>query len=97
VIRDQLECFLSVGPEDVQEDARPSSPDVLSSDVESLLDLSSRELSALKRLNIKSMSDLISKSESDFLKIANFGQRSLNQMKSKLDDLGLSLALSDKE
>ena len=37
------------------------------------------------------MGDLIQKSEAELMDIRNFGQKSIDEVKAKLDDLGLSL------
>ena len=56
------------------------------------LDLSVRASNCLESANITSLNQLTSLSESDLLKIRSFGKTSLNEIKRKLEDLGLSLA-----
>jgi DNA-directed RNA polymerase subunit alpha len=56
------------------------------------LELSVRARRCLQRLNIGTVSDLIQHSEADLLATRNFGQTSLNEIKTRLADLGLTLA-----
>jgi len=55
------------------------------------LELSVRGRRALERLDIHSVGDLIQCTEAELLACKNFGQTSLNEVKSRLTDLGLSL------
>ena len=45
----------------------------------------------MQRLNIESIGDLTEKTEAELLAIKNFGQTSLNELKAKLAEMGLSL------
>lgn len=56
------------------------------------LELSVRARRCLQRLNIATVSDLIQHSEAELLATRNFGQTSLNEIKGRLADLGLTLA-----
>jgi len=55
------------------------------------LDLSERPRNCLKRAQINTIGELVQKSEEDLLNITNFGQKSLDEVKQKLDERGLSL------
>jgi len=55
------------------------------------LNLSERPRNCLKRAQIDTVGELVEKSEDDLLSITNFGQKSLDEVKVKLDELGLSL------
>jgi DNA-directed RNA polymerase subunit alpha len=55
------------------------------------LDLSERPRNCLKRAQINSIGELLTKTEDDLLNITNFGQKSLDEVKQKLDERGLSL------
>ena len=55
------------------------------------LDLSERPRNCLKRAQVNSVGELLEKSEDDLLAITNFGQKSLDEVKAKLDERGLSL------
>ncbi len=66
------------------------SPDVLDRTIESL-ELSIRSRRCMERLEVKSLRDLINKTEVELMSAKNFGMTSLNEIKRKLADLGLSL------
>lgn len=55
------------------------------------LNLSERPRNCLKRAQIDTVGELVEKSEDDLLAITNFGQKSLDEVKVKLDELGLTL------
>jgi len=56
------------------------------------LELSVRSLNCLKRAKIETIGDLLSKTEEELLKIKNFGQKSLDEVKEKLKEkFGLEL------
>ena len=56
------------------------------------LDLSVRSFNCLKRANINTVEDLISKTEDDMMKVRNLGRKSLEEVMNKLNMMGLSLA-----
>ena len=70
-------------------DAASSSPD-LDLPIEDL-DLSERPSNCLKRAQINTIGELLTKTEDDLLNITNFGQKSLDEVKMKLDERGLTL------
>ena len=70
-------------------DAAAGSPD-LNHPIEDL-DLSERPRNCLKRAQINTIGELVLKTEEDLLNITNFGQKSLDEVKAKLDERGLSL------
>ena len=55
------------------------------------LDLSERPRNCLKRAQVNTIGELLQKTEEDLLNITNFGQKSLDEVKQKLDERGLSL------
>jgi len=55
------------------------------------LNLSVRSYNCLKREGINTVGDLRQKSEAELMDIRNFGQKSIDEVKGKLDELGLSL------
>jgi DNA-directed RNA polymerase subunit alpha len=55
------------------------------------LNLSVRSYNCLKREGINTVGDLIQKSEQELMDIRNFGQKSIDEVKAKLDELGLGL------
>ena len=56
------------------------------------LDLSERPRNCLRRAQIKTVGELVERTSDDLLNITNFGQKSLDEVIAKLDELGLSLA-----
>jgi DNA-directed RNA polymerase subunit alpha len=70
-------------------DATVSSPD-LDLPIEEL-DLSERPNNCLKRAQVNTVGELLTKTEDDLLNITNFGQKSLDEVKAKLDERGLTL------
>ncbi len=94
---------LGVPPEEIEVVALPEPPPpapkptvppgregILTKSV-SELELSVRARRCLQRLSIQTIGELISKTETDLLQARNFGVTSLNEIKAKLTDLGLSL------
>lgn len=67
-----------------------SSPD-LDLPIEAL-DLSERPRNCLRRAQVKTVGELVQRTADDLLNITNFGQKSLEEVTAKLDELGLSLA-----
>jgi DNA-directed RNA polymerase subunit alpha len=61
------------------------------------LDLSERPRNCLRRAQVETVGELVQKTEEDLLNITNFGQKSLEEVVAKLDELGLSLAASDEQ
>ncbi len=59
------------------------------------LDLSVRSFNCLKRANINTVEELISKTESEMIKVRNLGHKSLEEVIHKLAMMGLSLASDD--
>lgn len=55
------------------------------------LDLTVRSYNCLKREGVHTVGELVSRTESDLLDIRNFGQKSIDEVKVKLHQLGLSL------
>lgn len=57
------------------------------------LELSVRASNCLKTANIRSIADLVQRTESELLKTKNFGKKSLNEIKTILGEMGLSLGM----
>jgi len=55
------------------------------------LELSVRSRKCMQRLTVESIGELTEKTEAELLAIKNFGQTSLNELKAKLAEMGLSL------
>ncbi|KPL58119.1 DNA-directed RNA polymerase subunit alpha [Rossellomorea aquimaris] len=59
------------------------------------LDLSVRSYNCLKRAGINTVQELANKTEEDMMKVRNLGRKSLEEVKVKLEDLGLGLRKDD--
>ncbi|MEG1632936.1 MAG: DNA-directed RNA polymerase subunit alpha [Oscillospiraceae bacterium] len=59
------------------------------------LDLSVRSFNCLKRANINTVEDLISKTQDEMIKVRNLGRKSLEEVEHKLAMMGLSLSTDE--
>ena len=82
------------GSEPEGEEPKHEGPGAMSIDD---LDLSVRSNNCLRRAGINTVEELTQKSEEDMMKVRNLGRKSLDEVKKKLADLGLSLRKSDEE
>jgi DNA-directed RNA polymerase subunit alpha len=57
------------------------------------LELSVRSANCLRNANIKTLRELVQKTEGEMLKTKNFGRKSLNEIKETLSAMGLSLGM----
>lgn len=60
------------------------------------LELSVRSFNCLKRAAINTVEELTHKTEDDMMKVRNLGKKSLDEIKNKLEELGLGLKPSDE-
>jgi DNA-directed RNA polymerase subunit alpha len=79
---------LSIGADTAA--ASPSSPNLMLP-IEDM-DLSVRSYNCLKREGVATVGELVQKTEQDLLDIRNFGQKSIEEVKQKLQEMGLGLA-----
>ncbi len=75
----------------ISEDVLTMNPNLLKSVDE--LELSVRAHNCLKNADIKSISDLVQRTEYDMLRTKNFGRKSLNEIKEILGTMGLSFGM----
>ena len=61
------------------------------------LELSVRAANCLKNVELKTIRDLVQKSEGEMLKTKNFGRKSLNEIKDVLGTMGLRLGMKPEE
>jgi DNA-directed RNA polymerase subunit alpha len=98
LIRDHLNIFINLEEAgDLQLDASADTPraalnENLDKSVEEL-ELSVRSYNCLKNANIRTIRELVQKSEGEMLKTKNFGRKSLNEIKEILQGMGLSLGM----
>ena len=57
------------------------------------MELSVRSYNCLKHANIRTIGELVQKTEAEMLKTKNFGRKSLNEIKEILAGMGLSLGM----
>jgi DNA-directed RNA polymerase subunit alpha len=81
---------LDLGPEPGEEEESG----VLAQPIEDM-DLTVRSYNCLKREGVTTVGELVQKTEDDLLEIRNFGQKSIDEVKAKLDEMGLSLRRKD--
>ena len=99
ILSDHLTVFtnlsdvVSAGSTVVEKDT--NRPDTKLSMTIDELDLSVRSFNCLKRANINTVADLISKTGEDMMKVRNMGKKSLDEVQKKLEMMGLSLASDD--
>ena len=75
-------------------EAEPEEEDsILDASIETL-ELSIRSMNCLKNANIRTLRDLVSRSEKDMVEIRNFGEKSLKEVRSKLEVLGLGFGMN---
>ena len=60
------------------------------------LELTVRSFNCLKRAGINTVQELTERSEDEMMKVRNLGKKSLDEVKRKLAELGLSLRSSEK-
>ncbi len=99
--RDHMQLFINVGeeveapkPEARTERKKPIIN--LNRSVEEL-ELSVRSYNCLQKANIKTIRELVTKTDSEMLKTRNFGRKSLNEIKQILGEMGLSLGMSEDD
>lgn len=61
------------------------------------LDLSVRATHCMKAAKIKTVGELVTRTEQDLLKIKNFGKTTLREVKKKLEELGLTLGMDTEQ
>ena len=98
LVRDHLSIFTSL--EDADEAAGEASAEqprtVLNENLDKSveeLELSVRSYNCLKNANIRTIRELVQKTEGEMLKTKNFGRKSLNEIKEILTSMGLSLGM----
>jgi DNA-directed RNA polymerase subunit alpha len=102
LIKDHMQIFISFEEEpelaeaDSEEAARITFNENLDRSVDEL-ELSVRSYNCLKNADIRTIRELVQKSEPDMLKTKNFGRKSLNEIKEILQSMGLHLGMKFDE
>jgi len=99
LMKDHLTIFINIEEEDeVEEPAELPEHDrevwweKLNKSVDEM-ELSVRSYNCLKNANIRTIGELVQKTEAEMLKTKNFGRKSLNEIKEILAGMGLSLGM----
>jgi DNA-directed RNA polymerase subunit alpha len=99
LVRDHLNIFINVDEVDEPPTETAGEParagagnEHLDKSVEEL-ELSVRSYNCLKNANIRTIRELVQKTEPEMLKTKNFGRKSLNEIKEILSSMGLSLGM----
>lgn len=82
--------------EEKEEDAKAELRKLLETPIGEI-ELSVRAANCISAANIKTIGDLVQKTEAEMLKYRNFGKKSLNEIKSILEGMGLSLGMDLEE
>ena len=104
LMKDHLQIFINLDEDDEDEDGEPSVPVEVSDEEKGVLyerlaksvdemELSVRSYNCLKNANIRTIGELVQKTEVEMLKTKNFGRKSLNEIKEILASMGLSLGM----
>ncbi len=97
ILKDHLSIFINFAEDEQPQESRADDPqkefnrNLLRGVNE--LELSVRAANCLKNASIKTIADLVQRSESEMLKTKNFGRKSLNEIKEILAEMGLSLGM----
>jgi DNA-directed RNA polymerase subunit alpha len=101
ILRHHFDVFVNYDENAVEFDEAPESQSEGNTELKKLLNMSVNEIelsvraaNCLNNANISSVGELAIKSEAEMLKYRNFGKKSLNEIKDKLHELGLSLGMN---
>jgi len=99
IAKEHFSIFINFDEESIQSDDDSNDEmkgihSILNTPVEEL-ELSVRSSNCLKNGNIRTIGELIGKSEDELSKVRNFGKKSLSEIKDKLKEWGLSLGMKD--
>jgi DNA-directed RNA polymerase subunit alpha len=102
LMKDHLQIFINLEEED-EEEAESAVVEVSDEEKGALyeklgrsvdeMELSVRSYNCLKNANIRTIGELVQKTEAEMLKTKNFGRKSLNEIKEILAGMGLSLGM----
>ncbi|MBC7820493.1 MAG: DNA-directed RNA polymerase subunit alpha, partial [Planctomycetaceae bacterium] len=101
ILRKHLDVFVNYDENAVEFDETPETTSHENTRLKKLLNMSVNEIelsvraaNCLNNANITTVGQLAQKSEGEMLKYRNFGKKSLNEIKDKLQALGLSLGMN---
>ena len=101
ILRHHLDVFVNYDDNQVEFDETPEEVSQENTRLKKMLNMSVNEIelsvraaNCLNNANITTVGQLAMKTEAEMLKYRNFGKKSLNEIKEKLQALGLSLGMS---
>ncbi len=101
ILRHHLDVFVSYDKDLIEFEESEKQIDAEREDLRKKLNMSVNEIelsvraaNCLNNANITTVGELAQKTEAEMLKYRNFGKKSLNEIKSKLQDLGLTLGMT---
>jgi DNA-directed RNA polymerase subunit alpha len=101
ILRHHLDVFVNYDDDAVAFEEAPAEQSEENATLKKLLNMSVNEIelsvraaNCLNNANITSVGQLAMKTEAEMLKYRNFGKKSLNEIKDKLSELGLSLGMT---
>ena len=104
ILNHHLEVFDEVSQDDIEFESESKEISEEQNRLRKLLNMSVNEIelsvraaNCLNNANITTVGELAMKSEQEMLKYRNFGKKSLNEIKDKLEQLGLSLGMKIDE
>jgi DNA-directed RNA polymerase subunit alpha len=100
ILRHHLDVFEEISDDDIQFESQTKEVSEEQNRLRNLLSMSVNEIelsvraaNCLNNANITTVGELATKAEPEMLKYRNFGKKSLNEIKQKLEQLGLSLGM----
>ncbi|MDR1941921.1 MAG: DNA-directed RNA polymerase subunit alpha [Endomicrobium sp.] len=102
ILKNSLNIFTGIVPEEPVRSEEPISKEdekiseILQQSL-AIMDLSTRSSNSLKNAGIETIKELVNIKEEDMMNFDNFGKRSLEEIKEKLAELGLSLGMEIKK
>ena len=104
ILKHHLDVFDNVSQENVEFESEQNEVSEEQNKLRKLLNMSVNEIelsvraaNCLNNANITTVGELAMKTEQEMLKYRNFGKKSLNEIKAKLEQLGLSLGMKIDE
>lgn len=100
ILKEHFQYFINFEETEIEEEEEGLSPEeeklkeVLKTPVDEL-ELSVRSSNCLKNANINNLGDLVRRTEDEMLKTRNFGKKSLEEIREKLAEYGLTLGMTD--
>lgn len=97
LVRGHMDIYAALGQEEAVEfvaepEPEPEEESELDKSIDTL-ELSIRSMNCLKNANIKTLRDLVSRSEKEMVEIRNFGEKSLKEVRAKLEAMGFGFGI----